>query len=168
MQREAGCKPCSKCRSSAPADPDCRTPRRLRCTSPAADARARAIAAPVPLLTAVAASPSALLVSLMPELPCLLSFSFEKKDCSKIKFQRLNFFGNHFAMTESSNNTTAPGVRSPFHRQIIARIVHNFTPRTIIIAIALCLLYKVFPKLMWLWRRLKSRTFFHLLASTGN
>ena len=62
-------------------------------------------------------------------------------------------------MTETSNNLAAPGVRSPFSRQLLARILHKLTPRSILIAVSLLLLYKFHPRFLWLWRRVSSRVF---------
>ena len=59
-------------------------------------------------------------------------------------------------MTETSNNMAAPGARAPFSRQLIARILHRVTPRSILIALTLLLLYKFYPRFLWLWRRVRS------------
>ena len=68
-------------------------------------------------------------------------------------------FITHCIMTETSNNLAAPGVRSPFSRQLLARILHKLTPRSILIAVTLLLLYKFHPRFLWLWRRVSSRVF---------
>ena len=73
-----------------------------------------------------------------------------------------------FDMTETSNNSVAPGVRSPFSRRLLARLVHRLTPRTVFVVIALCLLYNFFPKLQWLLRRLRSRALSRLFAIRSN
>ena len=94
-------------------------------------------------------------------------FRFQKLERCPVCFLFLSLqppISVRFAMTETSNIMTAPGIRSPFSRQLVARIVHRLTPRTILIVIALCLSYKVLPRLQWLWRSLRSRAFLRLLA----
>jgi hypothetical protein len=67
-------------------------------------------------------------------------------------------------MTETSNNAAAPGVRSPFSRQLVARLLHRLTPKTIFIVICICLVYKCLPKLQWLLQRIKPTSLLRFFA----